>query len=630
MWRAWRVSARTPLLESRDMGAWAEHSILLHLDRGEAESFDRPALRRRLLGGRGLGVGLMAEFGSPVLHPLDPRQPFILAAGPLTGTAAPSSGRFAAVTCSPLTGTIFDSNAGGRFGVRLRQAGLDALVMVGRAEEWSVLVVDGRGRSGGEADVRLESLSRLWPDVDPGASALTSSRTVAGLRRALGPGFSLVFPSVAGRRGALLGSLRTDDHRNLGRGGLGAALAAKKVFAVAVAGDRVLGLADPELFGFLVYEAQKQLSANPVTSRALPGFGTAVLMQLVNQAGALPIRNYREAGWDKAEALSGETVRESLADGRKGCFGCRIRCTARVGSGEGPEYETLWALGADCGVDDLAAVQAANRWCGELGLDTISAGASIACAMELGEQGSLARLLHFGDGARMVELVQEMGEGRGFGAELADGSARLAARYGYPELAMHVKGLEMPGYDPRAMQGQGLAYATSNRGACHLRGNMLGPEILGIPKLVDRFATRGKSGLLINLQHLAAVFDSACTCKFAGFAYGEEVLARLLAAATGVPLSAQDLLRAGERTWTLERLWNLAAGFTRADDTLPPRLLTEPVPEGPAAGRVVELAPMLDEYYRARGWDAQGVPSQRKLVVAGREPSCWSGARRDC
>ena len=180
---------------------------------------------------------------------------------------------------------------------------------------------------------------------------------------------------------------------------------------------------------------------------------------------------------------------------------------------------------------------------------------------------------------------------------------------------MHVKGLELPGYDPRGMHGQGLAYATSNRGACHLRGNMLGPEILGIPKLIDRFADRGKSGILINLQHLSAVFDAVCTCKFTGFAFGEELLARLLSAATGVDYTSQDLLRVGERIWNLERLWNLAAGFTRADDTLPSRLLRES--GEPVAGAPLELAPMLDEYYGARGWDADGVPGAAKVEALG-------------
>ena len=294
------------------------------------------------------------------------------------------------------------------------------------------------------------------------------------------------------------------------------------------------------------------------------------------------------------------------------------------GAAEGPEYETLWALGPNLQIDDLAAIQKANVLCGELGLDAISAGATIACAMELGEEGVLARGLKFGDAARVLELLPQMALRDGFGAELSDGAARFAARYDRPDAAMHVKGLELPGYDPRGMHGQGLAYATSNRGACHLRGNMVGPEILGIPKLVDRFADRGKSGILINLQHLSAVFDAVCTCKFTGFAFGEELLARLLSAATGVDYTAQDLLRVGERIWNLERLWNLAAGFTRADDTLPRRLLREA-----GTGRVADMSPSVTRATpscsrrdRGRGRGATGP------VFAGPEGRAGAHARR--
>jgi aldehyde:ferredoxin oxidoreductase len=639
-------------------------TLAVELATSEVAWLERSALGREFLGGRGLGVALLAEFGSPAKEALDPSQPFVLAAGPLTGTSAPSSGRFAAVAPSPLTGTIFDSNAGGRFGVRLRSAGLDALLITGAAPEWSVLVIDGRSPAaddavrreppsgdlcgppggerrgpyeqavlakgtghGGRPRVRLVPAQRLSPMLDPRSPELTSSRTTALLREALGAGFSLVFPSVAGRRGSLLGSLRTDDRRNLGRGGLGACFAAKRLLAVAVAADGPLPAADPERFDFLVYEAAKLLAANPVTSRALPRFGTAVLMHLVNSASALPVRNYTASEWEEVDSVSGETVSEDLVVGRTGCFGCRIRCTPRIAAGdgpaagergfrEGPEYETLWAFGPACGVANLKAISEANRLCAEYGLDTISTGATIAAAMELSEQGSLARTLRFGDSERMLELVDEMALGRGFGAELADGSARFAARYGRPDLAMHVKGLEMPAYDPRGMVGQGLAYATSNRGACHLRGNMLGPEVLGIPKLVDRREPVGKAGILINLQHLSAVFDSACLCKFAGFAFGEELLARLLESCLGRHLGAQDLLRAGERTWNLERLWNLSAGFTSRDDTLPDRLLgREQVSADPR--RSVPLEPMLSEYYRARGWDSEGRPSERKLLALG-------------
>jgi len=240
-------------------------------------------------------------------------------------------------------------------------------------------------------------------------------------------------------------------------------------------------------------------------------------------------------------------------------------------------------------------------------------GSTIACAMELTEEGLLPGGPRFGDAAAVVALAEATAVGDGLGEELGQGSARFAASYGRPELSMTVKRMEMPAYDPRGMKGQGLAYATSNRGGCHLRANMLGPEILGVPKMIDRFATLGKAGLLINIQNLNAVLDSLSVCKFTAFAMKEDYYARLLSAAWGEAIEPQELLLLGERIWNAERLFNLAAGFDRSDDTLPARLLHEPVPAGPSAGQVVDLPPMLDEYYISRGWDEGGRPSPAKL-----------------
>jgi aldehyde:ferredoxin oxidoreductase len=237
--------------------------------------------------------------------------------------------------------------------------------------------------------------------------------------------------------------------------------------------------------------------------------------------------------------------------------------------------------------------------------------------MELTEEGLLPGGPRFGEAAALVRLAEATAAGEGLGEELGQGSARFAASHGRPELSMSVKGLELPAYDPRGMKAQGLAYATSNRGGCHLRANMLGPEILGVPKMVDRFATLGKAGLLINLQNLNAVLDSLSVCKFTAFAMKEDYYARQLSAVWGETVEPQELLLLGERIWGAERLFNLAAGFTRADDTLPPRLLHDPVPAGPSAGQVVDLPPMLDEYYISRGWDEGGVPSAVKLARLG-------------
>jgi aldehyde:ferredoxin oxidoreductase len=346
-----------------------------------------------------------------------------------------------------------------------------------------------------------------------------------------------------------------------------------------------------------------------------------VLVSVLNQAGAFPTRNYRESQFERAAEISGEALKREHVQKRSACRGCVIGCARRTTaggqSGEGPEYESIWALGGDCGVSDLTAIVQANFACNRAGMDTITMGATIACAMELTEEGLLPGGPRFGDARAIVDLAVATGVGEGLGVELGLGSARFAARHGHPELSMSVKRLELPAYDPRGMKAQGLAFATSNRGGCHLRANMLGPEILGVPKMVDRFATLGKAGLLINLQNLNAVLDSLSVCKFTSFAMKDDYYARLLSAVWGEVVEPQELLLIGERIWNAERLFNLAAGFGRADDTLPPRLLNDPVPSGPSIGQVVDLPPMVDEYYISRGWDAQGRPSVAKLERLG-------------
>ncbi len=421
----------------------------------------------------------------------------------------------------------------------------------------------------------------------------------------------------------LFASIVNNRGRSIGRGGLGAVMGSKRLKALVLHGhgDHKPPVADPERLEFIVYEAEKLLKSNPITSTALPEFGTSVLVNVLDQAGALPTRNHRESRFEGAAAISGEALKREHVQRRSACRGCIIGCARRTTaggeSGEGPEYESIWAFGAECGVSDLTAIVQANYACNRAGMDTITMGSTIACAMELTELGLLPGGPRFGDARAIIALAEATAAGEGLGAELGLGSARFAALHGRPELSMSVKQLEMPAYDPRGMKAQGLAYATSNRGGCHLRANMLGPEILGVPKMVDRFATLGKAGLLINLQNLNAVLDSLSVCKFTAFAMKEDYYARQLSAVWGETVEPQELLLLGERIWNAERLFNLAAGFTRAEDTLPPRLLHEPVPDGPSAGQVVDLPPMLDEYYISRGWDEGGVPSAAKLARLG-------------
>jgi aldehyde:ferredoxin oxidoreductase len=278
----------------------------------------------------------------------------------------------------------------------------------------------------------------------------------------------------------------------------------------------------------------------------------------------------------------------------------------------GPEYETIWAFGPQCGINDLEWITLANHECNLLGLDTISVGATIGCAMELSQRGKIEVPLKFGETEGLLDLIRDMGHARGLGAELGEGSRVFAKKKGAPELAMHAKGLELPAYDPRGAQGHALGYATSNRGGCHLRSYLIGPEILGSPVRVDRDSPKGKADLVVLYQDLSAVMDSMILCRFTNFAWTVDDYAEFLAAGTGLPVSGRDILEIGERIYNLERLFNNREGLTAEDDQLPPRFFT-PLPEGNSRERVVHLETMLAEYYSLRGWDKEGRPTKDRI-----------------
>ncbi len=404
-------------------------------------------------------------------------------------------------------------------------------------------------------------------------------------------------------------------------------MGSKKLKAVVVRGTKSIEVSKPKEFLESCVDARRKLKENPVTGAGLPTYGTEILVNILNQSGALPTRNWKDGGYfEHADETGGEALTDKYLVRNKGCFGCNIGCgrVTRIpdgkfkGFGEGPEYEAGWSYGADCGVRDLAAISKANFICNELGIDPITMGSTLACTMELYEKGyvtkeELGRSLNFGDAEGIVEFTRMTGLREGFGNKLAEGSYRLAESYGHPELSMSVKKQEMPAYDGRGVQGMGLEYATSNRGGCHVRGYMTSPEILGVPEKLDPLVTTDKASWLKIFQDLTAVVDSSGICLFTTFGIGLPEIAAMLRGATGVDLSDAEVLKAGERIWNLERIFNMKAGFTKADDTLPERLLKEPLPGGPGKGKVVELETMLGEYYEVRGWDEKGVPTEAKV-----------------
>lgn len=566
-------------------------------------------IRSKFPGGRGLGAYIIHKEVGPATDPLGPDNRLVFAVGPLTATKIPTSGRFSVSTKSPLTGTIFDSNSGGIWGVRFKKCGYDGLIVQGRADKPVYIKIT-------DDLVEINDAREYWgSDVHDTTSKL--------LREAGDDGYSVACIGQAGENQVKLAAIMNDRNRALGRGGVGAVMGAKNLKAVLVKGTKKVPVADRDKLDFVLYETNKWIKANPITSQGLPDFGTPVLVNLFNEMGIFPARNFQDSQFEAAGKISGETLADTLTVKKTGCYACPIQCTritrTKNNTGEGPEYESIWSLGAQCGISDLETIAEANYLCNRLGLDTISVGVTIGFAMELQEKGVYNTGLNFGDADKLLNLITDIALRKGTGADLAEGTRSLAAKWGGQDFAMQVKGLELPAYDPRGVQGMGLGFATSNRGGCHLRAYMVGPEALGVPKMVDRFATSGKAGLTIFYQNINAAVDSLILCRFLGLAVSEEYFARLLSAVTGETYQPQDLHIIGERIWNLERLFNLREGFARPDDTLPPRLLQEPVAAGPSCGRVVELAPMLNEYYRFRGWNNEGMPTEAKLAQLGLE-----------
>ena len=577
---------------------------------------------REYIGQRGLATRYFVQEVDPKVDPLAPENHLIFATGPLTGTMASTGGRYSVITKGPLTGAIACSNSGGFLGAELRSAGWDMVILEGKSVKPVYLNIEND-------KAELLAADEIW-----GKSVWETDEILH--KKHQDPQLRIAACGRAAETGCLYSAIVNDLHRAAGRSGVGAVMASKNLKALAVRGTKGVGnIKDPARFMQTTAEQKKVLADHAVTGEGLPTFGTQVLMNVINESGALPTRNMRESQFDGAHNISAEQMAEPRkSDGKPNltrnaaCFACTIAC-GRIstidkghftvenkpqywGNSGGLEYEAAWALGADTGVDDLDALTYANFICNEDGFDPITFGATVAAAMELFEIGAITTEhtggveLKFGAAAALTWAAEQVATGEGFGADLALGSKRLCEKYGHPELSMTVKGQEFPAYDPRGIQGMGLAYATSNRGACHLRGYTVASEILGIPEKTDPLETDGKAGLVKAFQDVTAAWDSTGLCLFTSFAWTLDNVAPQLDAACEGEWTSDRLLEAGERIWNLERDFNAKAGFTAADDTLPPRLLEERAKTGPAEGKVTGLAEMLPGYYQERGWTADG------------------------
>ncbi len=580
------------------------------------------------LGQRGLATKYLLEEIDPKVDPLAPENKLIFATGPLTGTAASTGGRYSVITKGALTGAIACSNSGGYFGAELKFAGWDMVIFEGKSEQPVYLYINND-------QAELLSAEGIW-----GTSVWQTDEILH--QRHQDPQLRISAIGQSGEAGVLYACIVNDLHRAAGRSGVGTVMGSKNLKAVAVRGTLGVGVKDPQRFMQAVAEKKQILAENAVTGQGLPTYGTQVLMNVINEVGALPTRNASEVQFESASKISGEAMHEPRGSENKpnlvtnqACFGCTIACgrIARVdkehytvvnrpeywGASGGLEYEAAWALGTDTGVDDLDALTYANFLCNEQGYDPITFGATMAAAMELYQMGVISDddtggvALNFGSAEALTQMAELVGKGEGFGKVLGLGSKRLCEKYGHPDLSMSVKGQEFPAYDPRGIQGMGLAYATSNRGACHLRGYTVASEILGIPEKTDPLVTDGKAGLVKAFQDATAAVDSTGLCLFTTFAWSLDDFHPQLDAACEGEWDLDRLAEVGERIWNMERQFNLAAGFSGKDDTLPKRILKDAAKTGPAQGKVCGLDQMLPEYYQLRGWDEEGAPTAATL-----------------
>ena len=602
--------------------SWQGQILRVNLTEGtcEAEPLNTK-WAQEYLGTRGLATKYLWENMSPTADPMSPENVLIFATGPLTGTMASTSGRYAVVTKGPLTGAIACSNSGGKFGAELKYAGYDLLLIEGRSEVPVYLLIR-------DERVTLEPANEIW-----GTTVWNTEDWIRN--RHSNPQLKVATIGVAGEQGVRYAAVINDLHRAAGRSGVGAVMGSKNLKAIAARGTRGVSVKDPVRFMEAVNHGKKILVES--SGRAgLTKDGTNAMLTVQQEFGGLPTRNFQEVQFEGADKIDATAMQKVAEDGHrnlvtnKACFGCTIAC-GRIAhirenhftivnrkeywhASGGLEYETAFAVGSVCGVDDIDACTFAGYLTNEHGFDPISFGVTLSAAMELYEMGVITKEetdgveLKFGNAEALTIMAEKTGKYEGFGQILGMGSKRMCEKYGHPELSMSVKGQEFAGYDSRALQGMGLGYATGNRGACHLKHDTFAEDF-------DDQTGTGKAEPCKTSQDRQAAVDSTGVCMFVDWET-DDFAAQIDAACEG-HWDAARLFETGERIWNLERMFNLSAGFTAADDTLPDRLLKDPCPSGTAKGKVNELAKMLPEYYSLRGWTEDGRPTSETLERLG-------------
>ncbi len=565
------------------------------------------------MGGKGFGARILYDQLPPHCDPLSPENILVFATGPLTGTLAPSSGRFEVCTKSPATGLWLDANCGGFFGPELKFAGYDMVIIRGKAASAAMLVID-------DNKLELKPAGDLW-----GTDTITTHRPI---KDSLGKEFRVACIGEAGEKGVVFAAI-ISEYRALGRGGAGAVMGSKNLKAIAVRGTKSISLHAPDHFMVTCREAFNELANSPDTGGGRQKFGTNIILSLMDETGIHPVRNFQKGKFEGAALVNEETI-EKYYVRNKACFGCPIYCSkiAEVKKGkykgsftEGPEYENVWAFGANCENADVGAIIQAEYLCDYYGLDGITTGNVIGFLMECLEKGILKETdigfpLKFGNDESIINAVHLIGRRKDAGKLWGEGVRNLGEQIkGAQHFAMHVKGLELPAYDPRASSGMALAYATSDRGGCHLRSWPIGDELLATEDRMDLSSTEFKAELVKTQQDLFCMVNCSGMCLFATFAVNLKQITPFLHSATGIEAfaSSDEVMKIGERVNNLVRLFNIRQGLTRDLDTLPKRFFSEPLKEGPCRDRVVQLDQLIEEYYLVRGWDPDGIPTEETL-----------------
>jgi aldehyde:ferredoxin oxidoreductase len=585
-----------------------------------------PVWARQTLGGAGLATRYLMELTPPGIDPLGNANVLIFMTGALTGTPSASASRYSVVAKSPLTGYWGQSNSGGFFGPAMKWSGFDGVIFEGVSPEPVYLLLK-------DGAAELRSAAHLW--------GLTVPECEDRLQSEISKPINVACIGPAGENLVRYASIMNNKHRAAGRTGMGAVMGSKHLKAIACSGNQRISLYNTPEFN-QVNQRQREYMDESVIKIVIETYGTNMIADLVNMRGGYPTKNWQQGTFEQIDNINGQAMTDQVLVEGVRCYACPVACgrgtEIREGKwkgnkGEGPEYETVDTLGAMCGIDDLNAITMANYRCNEYGLDTISTGATIAFAMECYQRGILTPeqtdglALQFGDADLVVDLIDCIARRDGIGDLLAEGTLRMAQRLGQKSehFAIQVKGLELPAYDPRATKITGLAYVTANRGGDHMNGYVQGPTFIDMPFLIvddstiaDPYAANPHDAkVLIDLENALDVLDALGGCKFMGVVVSANELVDLVRAATGWDFDLAEFRKCGDRLQNLARVYNAREGMRREHDILPGRLVSDPLPDGPAQGSIFDqasLEKMKDSYYELRGWDkATGIPTENKL-----------------